>query len=241
MIEKDPLYFKYFFLFGDGKKISVNIKLDENTLKFKSDGDLRPSPWTKLDHHKCINCPLNSEEHPECPLALNLSTIIPQFSSFQSFDTVHVMLETYDRTYSKNTSTQNALSAMLGIFMVTSDCPNMEILKPMVRFHLPFATVEETVYRSVSTYLLRQYFKYKKGENADWDLKGLKENYDKIQIVNKGMAKRMQSVVNKDANINALVVLDVFAKELPFSIKQSLENLEYLFREDNAKQKNDKS
>jgi len=231
MTEKDPLFFKYFFMFADGQKLSISIKLDENSLKYQPERDIKPSSWTKLDHHKCLNCPLDSSEHTECPLALNLSAAVPQFSGIHSFDNVHVMVETYDRTFSKNTSTQNALSAMLGILMVTSDCPNMESLKPMVRFHLPFATVEETVFRSVSTYLLRQYFEYKKGKQADWDLNFLKDNYKKIQIVNQGMAKRMRSVVDKDANVNALVVLDIFAKELPFSIEQSLQNLEYLFKE----------
>ena len=115
--------------------------------------------------------------------------------------------------------------------MVTSDCPNMISLRPMVRFHLPFATIEETVFRSVSTYLLGQYFKHKNGEEADWDLDGLLENYETIQKVNYGMASRMRSAVDKDANLNALVVLDVFAKELPFSIQKSLEMLEYLFKD----------
>jgi len=233
MTEKDPIYFKYFFIFGDGQKFSISIKLNENSLKYEPD-DIRPSSWTKLDQNKCSNCPLSSTEHKECPLALNLSAVVPQFSGVQSFDNVHVMVETYDRTFSKNTSTQNALSAMLGILMVTSDCPNMESLKPMVRFHLPFATVEETVFRSVSTYLLGQYFKYKKGLKPDWDLNTLKENYKKIQIVNQGMAKRMRSVADKDANVNALVVLDIFAKELPFSIEQSLKQLEYLYSASNA-------
>jgi len=229
MTEKDPLYFKYYFIYSDGKKFSINIKLNENTLKYSPDKEIKPSAWTKLDHHKCSNCPLDSSQHVECPLALNLSHAIPQFSGMHSYDKVHVMVETNDRTFSKNTSTQTALSAMLGILMVTSDCPNMESLKPMVRFHLPFATVEETVFRSVSTYLLGQYFKYKRGEKADWDLNKLTENYQKIQLVNRGMAKRMRSVADKDANVNARVVLDIFAKELPFSIEHSLKQLEYLF------------
>ena len=228
MSEKDPVFFKYYFIFGNGHKLSISIKLNEETLKYEPD-DIRPSSWTKLDYNKCSNCPLNSSEHKECPLALNLSAVVPQFSDIHSFDNVHVMVETYDRTFSKNTSMQNALSAMLGILMVTSDCPNMESLKPMVRFHLPFATVEETVFRSVSTYLLGQYFRYKKGKQPDWDLKALKDNYNKIQIVNHGMAKRMRSIADKDANVNALVVLDIFAKELPFSIEQSLKQLEYLY------------
>lgn len=232
MIEKEAIEFKYLFIFNDGKRLSSHIKLDKRSLKLIPKLDsLKPSRWTKLESNKCQNCPLNSDDHPECPLALNLSTVVPQFSDMHSFDEVHVVVESNDRTFSRDTDLQTALSAMLGILMVTSDCPNMASLRPMVRFHLPFATIEETVFRSVSTYLLGQYFKHKNGEKADWDLNGLVDNYNTIQTVNYGMASRMRSIVDKDANLNALVVLDVFAKELPFSIKKSLEMLEYLFKE----------
>lgn len=232
MSEKETIEFKYLFIFKDGRRQSSNIKLDSKTLRLIQEANgIRPSRWTKLDSSKCSNCPLNSEEHPECPLALNLSTIVPQFSDMHSYNEVHVIVESEDRTFSRDTDLQTALSAILGIFMVTSDCPNMMSLRPMVRFHLPFATIEETIFRSVSTYLLGQYFNHKNGKEADWDLKGLVENYKTIQIVNYGMASRMRSVVDKDANLNALVVLDVFAKELPFSIDKSLEMLEYLFRD----------
>lgn len=232
MSEKETIEFKYLFIFKDGRRLASNIKLDKKTLRYiPEESSLKPSRWTKLDNNKCSNCPLNNAEHPECPLAINLSTVVPQFSELHSFDDVHVIVESEDRTFSRDTDLQTALSALLGIFMVTSDCPNMKSLRPMVRFHLPFATIEETVFRSVSTYLLGQYFKHKNGEKADWDLNGLTENYKTIQAVNYGMASRMRSTVDKDANLNALVVLDVFAKELPFSIEKSLEMLEYLFKE----------
>lgn len=229
MAEQKQIYYKYFFLFQDGRKGTFEIYLDAKTLKFIPQKALKPSPWTKLTHHQCQNCPLNAEDHPECPLALNLAGIMQTFSGSHSFDNVHVMVETKDRTYSKNTTLQNALSAMLGIYMVTSDCPVMSSLKPMVRFHLPFASVEETIFRSVTTYLLGQYFKHKSGEKADWDLENLMNNYKKIQMVNMGLSQRMRSIVDKDANLNALVVLDVFAKELPYSIEKSLKELKYLF------------
>ncbi len=232
MSESETIYYKYLFLFSDGKKESFNITLHKKTLKYIPAKSLQPAAWTKLEHKQCQNCPLNNEDYPDCPLALNLTDVVPKFSSLYSYDNVNVMIETEERTYSKNTSLQQALSAMLGIYMVTSDCPVMSSLRPMVRFHLPFASVEETVFRSVSTYLLRQFFKYKNGEEADWNLKYLMGNYEKIQLLNHGMAARMRSVVDKDANLNALVVLDVFAKELPFSIKKSLEDLEYLFMGD---------
>lgn len=229
---KNTLSYKYLFIFNDGQRYAINIDLDSKTLRYlPNESDLKPSSWTKLDHYKCHNCPLNSEEVPECPLALNLSSVVPKFSDLLSYDKVHIIVESQDRTYTKETTLQNALSALLGIYMVTSDCPNMSSLRPMVRFHLPFASMEETTFRSASTYLLGQYFKYKNGEEADWDLNGLIENYKKVQPVNTGMAQRMRSIVDKDANLNALVVLDVFAKELPYSIEKSLESLEYLFKE----------
>jgi len=229
MEDKETIFFKYYFIFDDGKRETFKILLDRKTLKLIPDTSRKPAPWTKLEHHQCSNCPLKKETSPECPLAINLSTAIPQFSDRQSFDRVHVMVETAERTYTKDTTLQSGLSAMMGIFMVTSDCPVMDILKPMVRFHLPFASVEETVYRAATTFLLRQYFKYKNGENSDWDLKGLLAGYEQIQMVNIGMAQRMRSVVDKDANLNALIVLDVFAKELPYSIETKLQELEYLF------------
>jgi len=223
------LAFKYYFMFEDGTRATYEIYLDRETLHLKAEQKVRPSTWTKLEHHKCSNCPLNNREHTHCPLALNLSTVVPRFSKMFSYEKVNVLVETETRTYSKNTTLQSGLSSMLGIYMVTAGCPIMDRLRPMVRFHLPFATIEETVFRSVSTYLLGQYFEHKKGRQPDLTLKGLMDGYKQIQMVNHGMAGRMRSIVDKDANLNALVVLDVFAKELPFSIESSLENLEYLF------------
>ena len=105
----------------------------------------------------------------------------------------------------------------------------MSKLKPMVRFHLPFASVQETINRSVSSYLLGQYFNYKEGKEADWDLAGLKQSYKEIQTVNYGMAGRLRSISAKDANVNALIILDIFAKEMPETIDGSLNLLRYLY------------
>ncbi len=223
------LIIKYYFMFEDGSRATYTIRLDREALRLKNEENIHSSGWTRLDHHQCSNCPLSVKEHTDCPLALNLSAVIPRFSKLFSYEKVNVLVETEARTYSKNTTLQSGLSSMLGIYMVTAGCPIMDRLRPMVRFHLPFATIEETVFRSVSTYLLGQYFEHKKGRQADLSLGGLMDGYKEIQMVNHGMAGRMRSIVDKDANLNALVVLDVFAKELPFSIESSLQNLEYLF------------
>ncbi len=52
------------------------------------------------------------------------------------------------------TTAQQAMSSVLGLIMATAGCPWTDRLRPMARFHLPFASEAETVYRSVCMFLL---------------------------------------------------------------------------------------
>lgn len=230
MKASDQVWFKYTFELPD-KQVHFKIELEPHTLKYLPKGETKIADWAKLENEKCANCPLNEAEHKYCPIALNLVNILPEFSEIYSYQETKVSVSTPERNYEVNTTLQRGLSSMLGIYMVTSGCPIMGKLKPMVRSHLPFASVEETIFRAASTYLLGQYFKQQKGEQADWALQGLKEIYTQVQIVNMSMADRLRSVPAKDANINALIVLDVFAKEMPINIEISLKPLEYLFED----------
>ena len=229
MRHKENIVFEYFFTFENKKKSHFGIKLNGTNLNYINESQTEKADWAKLDHHKCKNCPLNSNENEYCPIALNLVSILPAFKEHVSYEIVEFVVKTEERYYCAKTSLQHGLGSMLGIYMVTGGCPVMAQLKPMVRYHLPFATVEETVFRSVSSYLLGQYFRHKKGLLADWDLEGLTKIYEEVQEVNVRMAERLRSVPAEDANINALIVLDVFAKELPQSIEESLNDLAYLF------------
>jgi hypothetical protein len=125
---------------------------------------------------------------------------------------------------------QKGLSSILGILMVTSGCPIMDKLRPMVRFHLPFPSVLETTFRTTSTYLLGQFFLYKRGKEADFSFDGLVEIYRNVNIVNKGMSKRIRSMAGKDASVNALIILDIFAIGIPLRIEDQVAELEPFFR-----------
>jgi len=61
------------------------------------------------------------------------------------------------------------------------------------------------------------------------DLVELADMYKGIQKVNRGIWERIQEVVAEDAANNAVICLDMFAKELPYAIEDSLEELEKLF------------
>ncbi len=52
------------------------------------------------------------------------------------------------------TTAQQAMSSVLGLIMATAGCPWTDRLRPMARFHLPFASDAETLYRSISMFLL---------------------------------------------------------------------------------------
>jgi hypothetical protein len=226
----ETTYINYHFVFEDKTEAHFPISLRLNDLAFFSQNNKQHPSWTKLEFNQCDCCQIKPDETSHCPIAVNLEDIITTFKNRRSFERVLLRVETPERTYEKDIPLQHGLGSLLGIIMVTTGCPTMSILRPMVRFHLPFATIEETIYRSVSCYLLGQYFRFKKGKQPDWDLEGLAQAYEDIQMINVGMTDRLRSISEEDANANAVVVLDVFAKALPSSIFVDLKELEYLFQ-----------
>ena len=140
-----------------------------------------------------------------------------------------VVCETQDRTYSKRTSAMDGLTSIFGIVMATSNCPVMNFLKPMARFHLPFSSVEETTARSTSLFLLGQYFQYKKGKVNTFDFDQLEKSYARVQLVNEGLLERIQSLGNQDADKNAIITLHSLSQFLSMEMDFSLNTIAHLF------------
>jgi len=226
---ENTLNISYLFTFGHDKVKEFTVRLNRKNLALVREREDAPPAWAALDSHRCDNCPLDAAKTRHCPVALNMAGIVSEFADFFSYETVHVNVTTQERTYSKATTLQEGLSSLIGIIMVTSGCPVMEKLKPMVRFHLPFASIEETVFRMVSMYLVAQYFRKMEGRLADWDLEGLKKIYDDVGRVNMSFAARLKDAAVNDANVNALVNLDVFAKMVPLTAEEMLAEIREYF------------
>ena len=222
------VFFHYTFSIKRKKTKKFKIELDPVTLECISKPQDSPPEWTKLEFFPCENCPLIGKVS-YCPVAVNFATLVQAFHDTVSYRPAYVTVETADRIYSKQTSVQRGLSSIIGICMVTSNCPILDELRPMTRYHLPFATTEETLFRAVSYYLTRQYFVMKSGEKPDWELEGLTDIYNKVTIVNKGLAQRVQQASKKDANVNAIIILHSFGDSIPFFIEEGLEDVRYLF------------
>ncbi|MFA5322797.1 MAG: hypothetical protein WC373_09000 [Smithella sp.] len=222
--------YNYKFKFKNGVEKEFNIELDSVTLNLLPTDKKDYQEWTKLSCFKCPNCTLN-DKYEFCPIALNMVDVVDYFSNFVSYEPVEVVVTAPERKYIKQVTLQHGVSSLIGIYMVTSGCPFLEKLKPMVRFHLPFATIQETEYRAISMYLLAQYFLYQRGKKPDWDLKKLAEMYEHIRVVNESFCKRLRTIGGRDASLNAVVVLDVFADSVNFSIDSRMaDDLDYLFK-----------
>ncbi|MCD6413700.1 MAG: hypothetical protein J7L54_06105 [Elusimicrobia bacterium] len=217
---------RYEFDFDDGKKVRFEILLDSPSMTVLPGDSVSSPEWARMENFRCSVCELESEY---CPLAENLVELIEKFSEIRSTEEVNVTVQTPERTFKNKLPSQKGISSLLGIYIAGSRCPVMKKLKPMLRYHLPFATIEETIFRATSAYLLGQYFIYKNGGKPDWDMAGLKEIYKKIEKVNENIASRLRDVIKKDASVNALVILDVFAKFVPISLEASLAKLKYLY------------
>ncbi len=222
--------FHYLFEFEEINSKEFKIDLYEKTLNIVGNDISNKPDWVKLDNNQCQNCPYDSEKTKYCPIALNMIEIIDEFKECISYEKVDVTISTEGRQFKKRSTIQESLSSIIGIYMVTSGCPVMQKLKPMVRNHLPFATLEETNYRVLSMYLLAQYFVYKRGGLPDWDMNDLVKLYEDIKIVNQGFCKRLREIHMEDASLNALVILDTFADFIPFSISENmLDEVELMF------------
>lgn len=221
----------YRISFNGEKQLSLPINLDSVDLRYRPLKHKTPPDWTSFDTLACEGCKVKAEQ-THCPVAVNFAEFVEAFDSVYSFERVDVSVITQDREYKReDVEFQTVLSSLFGIIMVTSGCKDLDMLRPMVLFHLPFATPSETIYRAVSMYLIAQYFRRKQGLEQDWDLDGLTQIYAKINTINANMTQRLRMIADKDASMNAVTILDVFAQMVPMSLNDDLQELEHLFKQ----------
>jgi hypothetical protein len=220
---------QYKFRFADGREASFPIRMDGDDLAPVNAEHSEPPAWTRLDFHRCSHCPLHSDSHPWCPLARSLVQVISLLGDVFSYDEVETEVITAERRILRSTTAQSAISAMMGLIIATSGCPHMAFFKPMARFHLPFATEKETLYRAAGMYLLGQYFRQQQGLPAEMGFSGLIRLYRNVEIVNRAMAERLRAAAREDGAVNALVLLDMYAKTLPGLVEEALQELRPLY------------
>jgi hypothetical protein len=180
--------------------------------------------WTELEYHQCDNCPLAKGCWKHCPVAVDLRHVFAAFSPLASFRKVAVSVRTPEREYRHYCDLQIGLNSLMGLIMATSACPILAELRPLARFHLPFATREETIFRTVGAYLVKQYFVMKDGGKPDFELRGLSQLYEDLVVVNTCFVERIRAASAKDANLNAIIRYDTFSLLILVALKRELTN-----------------
>ena len=225
----EPIKIQYLITLRDREPVVIDLQFDADTISAPLVTATDLPEWTRLEYHQCPHCPLAREEHPRCPVAARIAGVVSEFDDVASFEEVEIQVFSAERKMFRATTAQRAISSLFGLLIATSECPHTGFLKPMARFHLPFASQEETIYRATGMYLLAQYFLGKAGHTPDFEFKGLQLLYEHLHTVNLGIADRLRSWTREDSSVNAIVVLDVLASILPLAIEEELKRVEKLF------------
>lgn len=215
---------EYVMEFANAPTVRLTVDLERRSASSRR-SEQRPE-WTRLEFRKCTNCPLKPPEHPCCPVAADIEPALDAFRSVISHARARVTVLTPARTYFKDTDVQEALRSYLGLVMSTSECPYFSKLRGMAHLHLPFATVNETVFRTVGAYLIQQYYVQNNGGSPDWRLEGLKLFFSELQEVNRCFKARVDAASDQDANMNAAASLVYLAMSVSFSLEENLLELE---------------
>src|SRR3990172_6493309 len=223
------IYIQYRLQLQDGRDLAFKLRLDPHTSEAVEATPPAPPAWTALGYHQCPNCPLDAATHPHCPAALRLSEVVGKCNKLDAYAPARIEVTTPERAIVAAKPLQKGLGSLMGLMIATSGCPRAAYLRPMARFHLPFATDDEAIYRAASMYLLAQYFRRKDGRDPDLDLEGLSEIYRNLQIVNTALTKRLETATGKGATTSAIATLDLFSHTLPYNIKNSLDSIRRYF------------
>jgi hypothetical protein len=223
---KRPLRIRYRFDLPDGSQKLLDLTFNAADFRLANAAPADPPFWTELKFSQCANCPLNAADHPHCPAALHMAPAVESLKALVSFDTVGVTVIQAERTIHAEISAQQAMSSVLGLIMATSGCPWTDRLRPMARFHLPFASEAETVYRSVCMFLLARALV---GAGEAQGFAALEKLYENLHVVNRDMARRLGAATRTDPARNAIALLDSYTTLLPAALESSLEELKPLF------------
>ncbi len=220
---------RYEFKLEEQRSEIIDLYLDPLTLELVNgpDGDL--PFWAQLDFHQCPHCPLDPSTNPFCPVAVCLVDVVKRFENVLSYDEIDLEVTTSARHVIQHTTAQRGISSLLGILFPASGCPHTSFFKPMVRFHLPLATEEDTIFRASGMFLLAQYFLKEKGAGSGLNLQGLTQIYNNMNILNINVADRLRNGACNESSVNAIILLDVFAHTMPFIIEEQLEEIRHLF------------
>lgn len=223
-----PHDIQYDIGFATGKHDRIPLTLDRDGT-IAVDPDFHPPEWARLTFHQCAHCTLDPATHTYCPIARNIAFLFPQSFSGNSWENVGLVVDTAARRYTVDTTLQRALGSLFGLVCSLSDCPHTRPLRAMGTFHLPIASDQETLVRAAAFFLLKRYLEHLRDATVRVDLAEMESTYKNLKILNRGLAERFRGDGSSDAAINAIVLLDILARDVDFELEDQLDALRNIF------------
>ncbi len=218
----------YYFTLPDKSQLAYHFSFDGERYILQQENP-NPDPWCELHFQQCAHCPYKGGKGPQyCPAAQQLALVVEDVDHLVSYDRVEIKVVTPQREVYKETSVQEAVGSLLGLIFASCGCPHTEFLLPMARYHLPLASPEETLWRACGSFLLAQYFRGECGDPTE-ALDDVLRRYENLQVLNGAMVKRLRSQVSTDSCLNAIVLLDNYAKHFPYYLEKSIHRLKPLY------------
>ncbi|MBZ2189206.1 hypothetical protein K8B33_08860 [Alcanivorax sp. JB21] len=221
--------FEYRITGKTGALTRIPLYLDEDTGEIHIPTAFQTPRWARLEHQQCSHCPLDPGTTPDCPVARNVAYVFSLAPLGDSFESIHLDVQTPQRTYVMDTSLQRALGALFGLVCALSKCPYMLPLRPMGLFHLPLATESETFFRAASVFLMHSYLQRETNPETRVDLSSMEEAYTNLREINRSFARRLRDIDGAEAATNAIVLLDMLTRDVTFQLEEQMPYLRRLF------------
>ncbi|MCH8542489.1 MAG: hypothetical protein LAT61_02850 [Alcanivorax sp.] len=221
--------FEYRITSTTGALTRIPLYLEKDSRAIQIPGDFQAPAWARLAHQQCNHCPLDPNTTRDCPVARNVAYVFSLASWGDSFEDIHLAVQTPQRTYAMDTSLQRALGALFGLVCALSSCPYMLPLRPMGIFHLPLATESETFFRAASVFLMHSYLQRETDPEAPVDLSSMEEAYKNLREINRSFACRLREIDGAEAATNAIILLDMLTRDVTFQLEEQMPHLRRLF------------
>ncbi len=183
--------------------------------------------WVRLEHHQGSICPYDSKDTKYCPAAFELQDLIAQCSDQISYEKVEFSRISDDGNLITQADMQTALFAVIAEKVFSSACKILNTRHWSMDYYSLIMTPENVFYRSLSSYLVRQFLLSSSGRKADFQLNDYESFVDEAVNIFGSLLERLRRVSSKDANNNAIVRLVMIAQLLRISQDKWIDDLKH--------------
>ena len=187
----------------NGQELTFEIHDKRSTDLSEISQSLNVPDWVKLEHHQCKLCPFKTNDTKFCPAVYELQDIINECRECVSFDRVELSRVSGGGKVTTETDMQKALFAVIAEKAISSACTVLNSRYWSLDYYTILTTPENLFYRSISSYLARQFLL--SPDKCAPDLEGHLNYLDEVIDVFGSLLERIRGLSVRDANNNALV------------------------------------